>query len=145
MTTEQMFFYGCATITGILAAGVFFTLLRISNKTWGRIGSGVQTAGMMVFFSAAFIAVVIPIYVLTRISDGLQAFMDACLPEVSGLVYRVRCTARAQAEHRLAAWNKSVNYDRDDHARKMAEFDDTDEADANDDAEEAYESVGARY
>lgn len=144
MTNEQILFYSAAAITGIVASAVFFTLLRISNKTWKKIGAGIKNAGLMCFFSVAFLTVVVPVYILTRLSDGLQAFMDAALPEVSGLVYRVRATARAQAEHRLAAWNKSVAYDRVDHAAKMAEFD-TDEDTANDDAEEVYEGVGARY
>lgn len=84
----------------------------------------------------AFVFVIIPVYVLTRINDGIAAFMDAALPELSGLVYRVRATARAQAEHRLAAWNKSVAYDRDDHRRKMAEFDDSDADDGSNADEE---------
>lgn len=139
MTNEQILFYGCAAVTGIVAAAVCYGLLRVTNKTWNKIGKGMQNAGLLCFFTAAFIAVVIPVYVLTRISDGLQAFMDAALPEVSGLVYRVRATARAHGEYRLAGWRQSVEYDRVDHASKMAQFDDND---ANADAEEAYDAVG---
>ncbi len=138
MTNEQIFFYAVAFATGLVAWGVFFALLRVTNKTWGKIGENIKTAGMMVFFAAAFVAVVVPVYVLTRISDGLQAFMDAALPEVSGLVYRVRATARAHGEYRLAGWRQSVEYDAADHRQKMAQFDD----DVAESAEEAYDAVG---
>lgn len=141
MTNEQIFFYAVAFATGLVAWGVFFALLGVTNKTWGKIGENIKTAGLLVFFAAAFVAVVIPVYIATRLADGLQAFMDAALPEVSGLVYRVRATARAHGEYRLAGWRQSVEYDRVDHASKMAQFD-SDDANANVDAEEAYDSVG---
>ena len=60
------------------------------------------------------------------------------MPELSGLVYRARYAARSQAERRMATWNRSVAYDREDHRNKMAEFDDAD------DAEENYAAAGAQ-
>lgn len=137
MTDAQMFFYGCYAVATLAFAGVWFSLLRVETATWNKIGEGIRTAGMMVFFAAAFVAIVIPVYIATRLGDGLQAFMDAALPEVSGLVYRVRATARAHAEHRLAGWRQSVEYDAEDHRQKMARFH-TDEDDASDAPEEAW-------
>jgi hypothetical protein len=139
MTNAQMWFYGCALLG--MAALWFFTLTLMRVKDWKKIANkvkdGAKWVGMMAFFSAAFVAVVVPVYILTRLSDGIHAFLDAAFPELSGLVYRVRYTARAHAEQRLARWNKSVAYDREDHQRTMAEFDDAD------DVEENYASAGA--
>lgn len=145
MTSEQFYFYAAAFTTGVVMWLVTMALLRVKNwkKTSNDLKDAAKWVGMMAFFSAAFICVVIPVYILTRLSDGIHAFLDAAFPELSGLVYRVRYTARAHAEQRLARWNKSIAYDREDHANNMAEFDTDD--DANDEAEEAYESVGARY
>lgn len=140
MTSEQFYFYTAAAVTGLVMWAVSMTLLRV--RDWKKAANNIKDAakwvGMMAFLAAAFICVVVPVYVLTRLSDGVQAFLDAALPEVSGLIYRARYSARAQAEHRLAAWNKSVSWDRKDHRNKMAEFD-TDDA-----AEENYASAGAQ-
>lgn len=140
MTSEQFYFYAAAFTTGVVMWLVTMALLRVKN--WTKTGNDLKDAakwvGMMAFCTAAFICVVVPVYVLTRLSDGVQAFLDAALPELSGLVYRVRYSARAQAEHRLAAWNKSVSWDREDHRQKMAEFD------TDDVAEENYASAGAQ-
>lgn len=139
MTNAQMFFYGCYAAATLVFAGVWFSLLRVETKTWNRIGEGIKTGAMVCWFCVAFVAIVIPAYIATRLGDGIMAFLDAALPELSGLLYRVRATARAHAEHRLAGWRQSVEYDAEDHRQKMARFDDDD---ANDEAEEAYESVG---
>ena len=141
MTNEQFYFYTAAAVTGLVMWGVSVALLRVRN--WRQAANNVKDAvkwvGMMAFFSAAFVCVVVPVYVLTRLGDGVQAFIDAALPEVSGLVYRVRSTARHHAAYRFAGWQRSVEYDNVDHRQKMAQFD-TDE----DAAEENYASAGAQ-
>jgi hypothetical protein len=143
MTSNQIMFYCCAAITGFAVWAVVMTIMAVSNTTWNKIGKALADACLMSLFAVAFALVVVPVYVLTRLSAGVEAFMEAALPELSGLIYRVRNTARNHAEKRLASWNKSVEYDREDHARRMAEFDTAEE----DGAEEAYSSagVGERY
>jgi hypothetical protein len=121
MTTEQLFFYGVATITGVIMWAVAIALMAV--KDWKKVGQRANYCFQMCWMAAAFAVVVVPVYVLTRLVDGVSAFFDAAFPELTGLVYRVRHTARDNAVERLASWNKSIAYDRDTHRQKMAEFD----------------------
>lgn len=140
MTTEQMFFYGVATVTGVIMCVVWTALMMVRTKDWKRLGSRISSAFQFCWMAAAFAVVVVPVYVLTRLTSGVQAFFDAALPELSGLVYRVQSTARDHAAQSSARWNKSIEYDRDTHREKMAEFvdDESDESDEYAASEKAY-------
>ena len=107
-----------AALFGAVAAA-YAVVCRLRNvKNWTHVGR--EGAAIIKIVTVGPILAIV--YVATRLSDGIEAFIDAALPEFGRLVRRTRYAARHHAARASAAGRQSLRFDRESHLDKMAEF-----------------------